>query len=115
MTKPLNVEPTIDMDNYSRAEQMESLAQAIYEGDWTMRLEWRWDRAGREEQRVARLRAQAVMSAYEAGARTAPEFADAIASVEWTHNAGSAGRLRAQAEKVMQWFFFRDTGWLLNR
>lgn len=94
-------------------EQIESLAQAIHEGDWMMvATEWRWCEASAQEKAVSYRRARAVLDAHRDGARDVVEFAGIIAGIDWTARTGSPGRLRAKAEKAVQWFEHRDRGWL---
>lgn len=99
---------------FSFEEQIESLAQAIHEGDWMMvASEWRWCEASRQQKFTGYQRAQAILNAYAAGTRETEAFAAVIGNIDWPVGAGSDGRLRAKAEKVVQWFTFRERGYLL--
>lgn len=98
---------------FTHAEEVASLARAIHEGDWTMVLEYRWERATRSEQEISIRRAEAVTAAHATGARTSEDFAAVISSIEWTVKSGSPGRLRAKADKVVQWYRLRQGGTLL--
>lgn len=91
-----------------RPTQVESLAVAVHQGDWMMALEWRWDRASAAEQAIARRRAEALLDAYEDGARGTEAYARIIGEIDWTVEAGGPGRLRAKARKAEQWFTFRE-------
>lgn len=113
MTEPTTPGSTIPDGDFTPEEEIESLARAIHQGDWMMVMEWRWERASRAEQDVAFRRAEAIMAAHALGAHTSDEFADVIASIEWTVKSGSPGRLRAKADKVVQWFHHRQRGTLL--
>lgn len=106
--------PVSDQGEPTREEEIESLAKAIHQGDWTMVAEWRWERATRDAQRIGYLRAEAVLAAYESGTRDQDDFAAIIESIEWNVKTGGAGRLRAKAAKVVQWFNFRERGYLLD-